>query len=743
MERKNMISIFDKGKPTKEGKLAPSTTPKANIEFEQYLSDIQHGTWEIEVLGYRKGQIKKLELPGVTPSGTFSYRSAKHLDTHSGFIGIDIDAKDQIEGTDFAQLRTDLEKDSYTYALHSSVSGNGGIVVYVKIDPTKHLESFMGLEKYYLDTYRVIIDSSGKDVSRFRFVSFDPTLYKNGKSKTFRAYIKKAKVEPQRHSFIYSENDLDHVFRQIEDKWIDLTDNYHDWYRIGGALQKHYGGQKGRDLFHFVSQKSAKYDQKAVDSLYDILEKRSADKVANIGTFLWLCKNAGIEITTKRTEYAKRIATARRKSVGTSGGAKSETDAKSSAIKTLEMEDISGDDIVDVVNQVFALPAGDLDAKSDDVLADLKAFLTNFDIKFNEITRNYEMNGEPMNDRDYNSIYIKAVEQVDDKITKDRLFSLIDSEHTPSYNPFTDFINKHRNIHPTGNFEALCRAIKYRQTIEDNGEEKEVDDYLEIFLKKWMLGVISSMHGTYSILILVLTGGQRAGKTKFFRGLLPDDLMPFYAESKLDEGKDSEILMTKKLIILDDEFGGKSKSDAKRLKELSSKQWFNIRRPFGRTSEDLRRLAVLCGTSNDEEVLNDPTGNRRIIPVNVLDIDHEAMEEIDKVALWMEIYHEWKSDPEKFILTKEEIEILNRCTSRNEQVSIEREMLVQYFDHPRGEIDGHYLTCTQIKNIIEEKHHNVKTTTTKLGLELKRLGFDKRNRRVNGTPVAVYFIKYV
>lgn len=44
--------------------------------------------------------------------------------------------------------------------------------------------------------------------------------------------------------------------------------------------------------------------------------------------------------------------------------------------------------------------------------------------------------------------------------------------------------------------------------------------------------------------------------------------------------------MTKKLIILDDEFGGKSKQDAKRLKELSSKQWFNLRRRiFGRTSE--------------------------------------------------------------------------------------------------------------------------------------------------------------
>src|SRR5690606_27221973 len=130
------------------------------------------------------------------------------------------------------------------------------------------------------------------------------------------------------------------------------------------------------------------------------------------------------------------------------------------------------------------------------------------------------------------------------------------------------------------------------------------------------------------------TGGQRVGKTKFFRNILPDELMDFYAESKLDDGKDSEILMTRKLIILDDEFGGKSKQDAKRLKELSSKQWFNVRRPYGRTSEDIKRIAVLCGTSNDDEVINDPTGNRRIIPVNINNIDHDKMSEIDMTDLF-------------------------------------------------------------------------------------------------------------
>lgn len=85
-----------------------------------------------------------------------------------------------------------------------------------------------------------------------------------------------------------------------------------------------------------------------------------------------------------------------------------------------------------------------------------------------------------------------------------------------------------------------------------------------------------------------------------------------------------------------------------------------------KNSEDLRRLAVLCGTSNDEEIINDPTGNRRIIPINILDIDHEKFEEINKTDLFIELYHEWVKDKDKFIFTKD-IEILNNCTSLNEQ----------------------------------------------------------------------------
>lgn len=738
------ISLFPKGKYSdKFKKIVPSSIPFTSISFEDYLQKIKDGEFQDEVLAYRTGKIEKSELRGVTPSGVFSYRSAKNLEQHSGFIGIDIDNKDQVR-KDFDQLRIEIQNDTYTFSLHDSVSGNGGIVVYIKIVPDRHLDAFLSIEKYYLDKYKVIIDPSCKDVSRFRFVSYDPDLYINKKSKTWKTYLKKTQIEPK-SNYIFSGNDLDHIFQQISDKGYDLTNDYHDWYRIGGALENHYGGQKGRDLFHLVSQNSPKYEAKAVDDLYSILEKRNSDKIATIGTFLWMCKNAGIEIKTPRTEHIERISKIRRKGVGTSGGAKDLAEAKKDAIKTLELENITGEDVNEVVDKVFSLPDSELNVKSDDVLSDIKAFLKTYDLKFNEITRNYELNGEPMTDRDYNSLYIKAKEQVDIKITKDLLFSIIDSDNTPSYNPFSDFINKYKHLKPTGNFEKLCRCVKYKQIIYNDGKGYQMTDYLELFLKKWLLGLISSIHGTYSISILVFTGGQRAGKTKFFRSILPDELMSFYAESKLDDGKDSEILMTQKLIILDDEFGGKSKQDAKRLKELSSKQWFNVRRPFGRTSEDLRRLAVLCGTSNDEEIINDPTGNRRIIPVNIIDIDHELMDEINKVDLFIELYHEWVEDKESFILTKEDIEILNDCSQMNKQPSIEEEMVLKYFKPTKVEGGNYgYFTNTEIKSFIEEKHSTIRINPYKLGVVLKELGFVKMNKRLGGSsPKMVYLMEYV
>ena len=138
------ISLYPEGKINKEGKLAPAVIPFTNIEFDEYLIKIKEGEFQDEVLSYRTGKIEKLKLRGVTPNGVFSYRSSKNLTQHSGFIAIDIDTKDQVR-KDFDIVRYEVEKDPYTYAVHDSVSGGGGIVVYYKIIPEKHFDSFLAI----------------------------------------------------------------------------------------------------------------------------------------------------------------------------------------------------------------------------------------------------------------------------------------------------------------------------------------------------------------------------------------------------------------------------------------------------------------------------------------------------------------------------------------------------------------------------------------------------------------------
>ena len=141
--------------------------------------------------------------------------------------------------------------------------------------------------------------------------------------------------------------------------------------------------------------------------------------------------------------------------------------------------------------------------------------------------------------------------------------------------------------------------------------------------------------------------------------------------------------MCKKIILCDDEFGGKSKQEAKKLKELSSKQTFSIRKPYGRVHEELNRYAVLCGTSNDEEVINDPTGNRRILPIVVSETGWDAYEAIDKIDLFIEALHSHNlNGADAWQLSKAEVIMLNNHTMHNVQPAIEKEMLLNLFTIP-------------------------------------------------------------
>ena len=142
--------------------------------------------------------------------------------------------------------------------------------------------------------------------------------------------------------------------------------------------------------------------------------------------------------------------------------------------------------------------------------------------------------------------------------------------------------------------------------------------------------------------------------------------------------------MCSKLILLDDEFSGKGRKEVQQFKDITSRDRFYIRLPFSKFHQDMKRLAVMCGTSNELEILSDMTGKqRRIIPITLEKVDLEKFNSINKTDLFMEMYHEWQKDPDWFMLGREEIEELDKRTSKNRDVTQE-EALIRYFLSKRG-----------------------------------------------------------
>jgi predicted P-loop ATPase len=726
------ISIFSPyKKPT--GEWVQGVKPSNVLIFEQYLENIRSGLWQDYVINVRnvkqngtkeQYQAAKVTVPAVTASGIFAYRNAKGLEAHSGFIAIDIDSQDNTNGIPIDQLAADV----YTYAIHRSIGGDG-VVVYVKIDTDKHLEAFLGLEVYYANQYQIEIDPSCKDVSRLRYVSWDEDLHINPKAIVFKKYIPKKQQQPVGRVYTQTNNDIEYIINQVVSRGVNLAENYNDWLNVGFGFAREYG-EAGRQYFHDVSGQSAKYNREDCDKKYSHLLSRSiggsaSGRTTGIGTFVWLAQQAGLEIKTPRTQHIENVAKLRAATIGQNGGLKDKDSLLQSVQKQIEMDGITSDaDVKEIVEKVASMSGEQMKgAFSGDMNKDAKLWVSMQGLRFNEITRAVESNAKPINDYDANSMYLKmletlaAVSKEKKEISKQRFDIILESDAIETYHPFKEFLQGNAQMKPEGLIQELVQCLIFPADVS----QKDAED-LRYFAIKWLISIIASMHGTYSIMCLVLCGKMGKGKTEFFRRLLPPALADYYGESKLDKEKDDEILMTQKLILCDDEFGGKSKKDALKLREILAKQRFTVRAPYARRAADLLRIAVLCGTSNEKDILIDLEGNRRIIPLNIERIDFERYKKIDKTMLFMEMYYAYIEVGDSWMLTEADVKRLNELTISNEENCLEMEAFSMFFSHPNEGGFVELLTPTEIRHTIE-MNTRFKISPKRLGAALRKAGF--------------------
>ncbi len=652
----------------------------------------------------------KKSAPLVTVSGSFSARKDDAIRAHSGFIAIDIDNIDNPEDT-----KKLVQGDSYVYAAFTSISGHG-LCLIMKIDGTRHLDAFNGIASYLYHTYQLIVDQSGKNVSRARFISYDPWIHINTKAILFKKYLAKPK-ERKLAKVAVVKTDFDAMIAAMDRKGLNLCEDYSEWIQIAYALVSEFG-EGGRDYFHTLSSHSSKYNSDDCNAQYTACLKNHSEskgKRSTIATIYYHAKQNGIQAYSEQTKEILRAASSQR-AAGLSPEA---------IVKSLEVAGISAEESTKVVNEIVAK---DIKFKSENVSADIAAFIRTFDLRKNVVTRKIELNGRAIDDSDINSIFLDC-KAVFKESTKDLVTSIIFSNRIETYNPLHEFFED--ELHTEDECPNLTHLLNSVITDTPNADK---------WICKWLVSVVASAYGNHSPLVLIFSGEkQGTGKTHWFRYLLPKQLRYLFAESKMDAGKDDEILMCLKLIILDDEYGGKSKKEEKRLKELTSKEFINVREPYGRVSLDLRRLAVFCGTSNETQILNDPTGNRRQIPIHILGIDQAEYNKCDKVALWRELYAMYRNGWDYTVL-RQDIEELNESTSAFKHSTPEEDLIYKKLSPGSTSNYGEWMSLTDIQQflMLETKFNYL--NTQRIGSLLSALGYQKDRKTKGNSKVTMYYV---
>ena len=690
-----------------------------DIELDTFLEGVQLGKWQDVALDVRNAPtkeikaLKKKNAPVFAISGSFAERKADGLRKHSNFIAIDIDNID-----DPAETKKRIGADPYIYSAFISIGGNG-LCLIIKMDGSRHLDAFNGIAAYLYNEYQIIVDQCAKDVCRLRFASYDPFLLLNKKSTTFKKYLPKKK-EPKFEKILVIKSDFDSIIDQMDKKGLNLCEDYSDWISICYALVSEFG-EEGRDNFHTLSSHSSKYNSIDCNAQFDACLKshdESKGKKSSIRTIYHHAKQNGIDRYSEYTKSIMRQATTQ-KAAGLS------TDA---IIETLEKHaGISPEDSKDIVEQ---MASKDIKYKSENVSEDIASYIKTYELKKNLITRKIELNGRSIDDSDLNSIFLDS-KGVFKESTKDLVASIIFSNRIPSFNPLHDFFEE--NLFTPTNFQYpnLQLLIASVKTTTQNAD---------MFITRWLLSVVASAYGHHSPLVLVFCGAkQGTGKTHWFRYLLPKPIRYLYAESKMDAGKDDEILMCGKLIINDDEYGGKSKKEEKRLKELTSKEFINVREPYGRVSNDIRRLAVFCGTSNETQILSDPTGNRRIIPIQIDDIDQELYNQCDKEGLWRELFYMFQIGCSYTIL-KEDILKLNAATDMFKLSTPEDDLIQKKLLPGTTTLLSEWMSLTDIQQFLMLNTKFNYLNTQRIGSILSQLGFVKERRGSRGQLVMMYYV---
>lgn len=355
-------------------------------------------------------------------------------------------------------------------------------------------------------------------------------------------------------------------------------------------------------------------------------------------------------------------------------------------------------------------------------------------LRYNIITTRYEYqekNGKwtILLDRHVNSLWKRI--SATQKVFKSDIINVIESDYTAGYHPFKTYLEgiPRQKLEPGKDY-----IRELASTVRVKGDEAEQELWYQD-LKKWLVGMIAGWIDEDAVnnVILVFIGEQGAYKTTWFNKLLPPELKAyFYTKTNSKRmNKDDLIALSQFGLICCEKLDEMTPSEMNQLKAAVTMTYINERAAYARYSEQRKHINTFCGTGNNPQFLNDPTGNRRWLPFEIEYIQSPYEHPFHHAGIFAQAYDLYKSGF-RYWFTNEEIQEQNRHNFQFEAPRLELELVDLYFRKPTEGENGELMTAARALQLIS-CNMSQKLSATRISKAFRELGFkEHRSNRCRG-----------
>jgi len=351
-------------------------------------------------------------------------------------------------------------------------------------------------------------------------------------------------------------------------------------------------------------------------------------------------------------------------------------------------------------------------------------------------TSNPDAPFRPCTKETINTITIRARKELADEVKnpKSLIEELIHSETVPQHDPIGEYLNH------LPAWDGKDRVTELFYHIPGITEEQLG------WYHRWMLSSaahwlkMDMLHGNECVPTLI--GAQGCGKSTFWQRLLPPHLREFYLDHlNLANKNDKEMALSNNLLVNLDEIDKYKHGQQADLKQTLSKVKVNGRPIYGREQHERHRYASFVATTNNPHPLQDPTGSRRYLCVQIPDgqlIDNES--EIEYDQLYAQVVHELQVNHERYYFTNEEVQAIQLANNRFQKSVDLDDMIDECLRQPEVGERVSPLSIKQIVEVIKMQYPMLNAThalKVHLGRHLVQHGFESKTRNTGSVYFAV------